>query len=131
MTDPHQPQSDSNLWATLQRIAVSAGRDVIEKALTLYFAAQRPETPLWAKTVIYSTLAYVILPMDAIPDFMPLTGYTDDLGALAAAIGAVAMAITPEVKAAAHQKVIDWFGDDSAPTPVTDTNNPIRVIEIE
>lgn len=131
MTAPHQPQPDSNLWATLQRIAITAGREVIEKALTLYFAAQRPETPLWAKTVIYSTLAYVILPMDAIPDFMPLTGYTDDLGTLAAAIGAVAMAITPEVKAAAHQKVIDWFGDDSAPPSAPDTNNPIRVIEIE
>lgn len=125
------PQPDSNLWETLQRIAVSAGRDVIEKALTLYFAAQRPETPLWAKTVIYSTLAYVILPMDAIPDFTPLTGFTDDLGTLAAAIGAVAMSITPEVKAAARQKVIDWFGDDAPSTASSNAADPIRVIEIE
>lgn len=130
MTDSQAPQPDSTLWETLKRIAIAAGRDVIEKALTLYFAAQRPETPLWAKTVIYSTLAYVILPMDAIPDMTPLAGFTDDLGTLAAALGAVAMSITPEVKEAARQKVRDWFGDETASTTAA-TEPPIREIEIE
>ncbi|MDG2617292.1 DUF1232 domain-containing protein [Thermoleptolyngbya sichuanensis A183] len=124
--------SEQGFWQSLQRAAVYAGREVVEKALTLYFAAQRPETPVWAKTVIYSALAYFILPADAIPDFVLLTGYVDDLGTLAAALGAVAMAITPEVKAAAKQKVTDWFGDG---TEVSSGSAPegdaIREIVIE
>lgn len=90
--------SEQNFWNKLKGVAVFAGREVVEKALTLFYAAQRPETPLWAKMTIYSALAYFILPADAIPDFLPISGFTDDLGALAAAFGAVAIAITPEVR---------------------------------
>jgi hypothetical protein len=37
-------------------------------------------------------------------------GYSDDLGALAAAVGMVAMYITPDIKQRAKEKVKDWFG---------------------
>lgn len=126
--------SDKQFWNKLARFATKAGRDVVEKALTLYFAAQRPETPLWAKTVIYSALAYFILPTDAIPDITPIVGYADDLGTLAAALATVAMAITPEVKETAHQKVVDWFGEEppeGATEEPMSTDDPIRVITIE
>ncbi|MBD3881163.1 DUF1232 domain-containing protein [Phormidium tenue FACHB-886] len=103
-------ESEQNFWEKLKGFAVVAGREVIEKALVLYFAAQRPETPIWAKTVIYSALAYLILPTDAIPDFIPISGYADDLGTLVAALGAVAMCITPEVQDSAKQQVNEWFG---------------------
>jgi len=126
--------SDKKFWNKLARFATQAGREVVEKALTLYFAAQRPETPLWARTVIYSALAYFILPTDAIPDMTPIVGFADDLGTLAAALATVAMAITPEVKKAAHQKVLDWFGEDLPEVetePVAQGDNPVRVITIE
>jgi uncharacterized membrane protein YkvA (DUF1232 family) len=103
--------SEQNFWEKLKDFAVYAGKEVVEKALVLFYAAQRPETPLWAKTVIYSALAYFILPTDLIPDFIPIEGYADDLATLMAALGMVAMSITPEVKEAAKQKVRDWFGD--------------------
>ena len=45
--------SDSSFWDKLKHFALSAGKEVIEKALWLYYAAQRPETPKWAKTAIY------------------------------------------------------------------------------
>jgi len=126
--------SDKKFWNKLGRVATQAGRDVVEKALTLYFAAQRPETPLWARTVIYSALAYFILPTDAIPDITPMAGFADDLGTLVAALATVAMAITPDVKDAAHQKVVDWFGeelpDGESDAPLS-TDNPIRVITID
>ncbi|NEQ28549.1 MAG: DUF1232 domain-containing protein [Microcoleus sp. SIO2G3] len=104
--------SDQSFWEKLRKFALQAGREVVERALTLYYAAQRPETPLWAKTVIYSALAYFILPTDAIPDLTPIAGYADDLGALAAALTTVAMCITPEVRREAKQKLEDWFGSD-------------------
>ena len=106
----HSEYSDNSFWDKVKTFAISAGREVIEKALWLYYAAQRPETPKWAKTVIYGALAYFISPLDAIPDITPLVGFTDDLGALAAAIAMTSAYINEDVKAKASQKLLDWFG---------------------
>jgi uncharacterized membrane protein YkvA (DUF1232 family) len=54
-------------------------------------------------------LAYFVMPLDAIPDIVPLAGYTDDLGALAAAIGSVSMYIDDDVKEQAGNRVSAWF----------------------
>jgi uncharacterized membrane protein YkvA (DUF1232 family) len=125
-------QLEQGLWQKIKGFAASAGREVVEKALILFFAAQRPETPLWAKTVIYSALAYLVLPTDAIPDFIPLSGYADDLGTLVAALGAVTMCITPEVQAAAKQTVEGWFGQkEPADRGTPQAHDPIRTIEID
>lgn len=102
--------SEAGFWHKLTHFAKQAGREVVEKALWLYYAAQRPEVPTWAKTVIYGALAYFISPLDAIPDITPIAGYSDDIGALTAAVGLVAVYINDEVKAKAAQKLQDWFG---------------------
>lgn len=86
----------------------------MEKALWLYFAYQRPETPVWAKTMIAGALAYFILPVDAIPDFIVGVGYTDDLGALAAAIGVLSGHIDQGVREKAKLKTDDWFGNSES-----------------
>ena len=41
-------------------------------------------------------LAYFIVPIDVIPDFIPGLGFTDDAAILAAAISAVRSALRPE-----------------------------------
>lgn len=110
MSTPNE-YSDASFWEKITRFAKSAGREVVEKALWLFFAAQRPETPAWAKAVIYSALAYFISPVDAVPDITPLVGYSDDLGMLAAAISTLAVYITDDVKAQAAEKIRTWFGD--------------------
>lgn len=102
--------SDDGFWSKVVKYAKAAGKEVIEKALWLYYAAQNPQTPAWAKTTIYGALGYFILPIDAIPDVLPAAGYTDDLGVIAAAITAVSMYITDDVKQQAAQKARDWFG---------------------
>ena len=101
---------EKTFWAKLARFAKKAGSVVVERALQLWYAAQRPETPRWAKTAIYGALFYFFSPVDALPDFAPLVGYTDDAGVLAAAVIAVAMYITPEVKKQASEKMNAWFG---------------------
>lgn len=106
--------TDDRFWKKLSRFARKAGKQVVGKALLLYYAAQSPTTPKWAKTTIYGALAYFILPTDLIPDFIPVAGYGDDLTTLAAALGVVAIAITPEIKDQARQKLDDWFGDKAA-----------------
>ena len=107
MTDHFNEQ---DFWSKVSRFAKTAGREVIEKCLWLYYAAQAPGTPAWAKSVIYGALAYFVLPLDAIPDVIPVAGFTDDLGALVAAVGAVAMFIDDDVRERAALKLEDWFG---------------------
>jgi uncharacterized membrane protein YkvA (DUF1232 family) len=102
--------SEENFWDKLVRYAKTAGAEVVERALQLYYAAQDPATPAWAKGAIYSALGYFIFPLDAIPDVIPAVGYSDDLGVLAAAVATVAFYITPAVKQKATQKLQDWFG---------------------
>lgn len=102
--------SDDNFWNKVVKFAKKAGKDVIEKALLLYYAAQSPETPVWAKTTIYGALGYFISPIDVIPDLMPVVGYTDDLGVLVAAIAAVSAYINDDVRKQAADKLASWFG---------------------
>lgn len=102
--------SDDGFWEKVKRFAKTAGREVIEKALWLYYAAQEKNTPPWAKAVIIGALGYFISPIDAIPDVVPFVGFSDDLGAMAVAIATVAAYINDDVKAKAAQKLHDWFG---------------------
>jgi uncharacterized membrane protein YkvA (DUF1232 family) len=101
---------DANFWEKVKNFALRAGRNVIEKALWLYYAAQRPDTPAWARTVIYSALVYFISPVDAIPDITPVVGYVDDLGVLAAAFGMGGLHIDDTVREETQKKLAEWFG---------------------
>ena len=102
--------SPDRFWAKLSRFSLVAGRGVVERALRLYYAAQDPRTPPWAKRAIYAALAYFILPFDLIPDFIPGIGYTDDLGTLVLTLAAVSAWVSPEIKARARAKTAVWFG---------------------
>lgn len=111
MNDIPQPDfSESSFWDKLKKNALIAGTDVVEKALQLFYALQAPKTPKWAKTIILGALAYFILPADAIPDFIPVAGYADDLGALSAAIATVQLYITDDIRTQARTKLRQWFG---------------------
>ncbi len=101
--------SDDGFWAKLGRCAKAAGREVVETALKLYYALQSPATPVWARTAIVGALGYFIFPLDLIPDFIPVVGYTDDMGVLLAAVGTVATCITDEIKAKAAAQIGKWF----------------------
>ncbi len=102
--------SDSGFWSKVTEYAKTAGSEVIEKALWLYYAAQGKDTPVSVKATIYSALGYFILPLDVIPDAIPVVGFTDDLGVLGAALLIAAAHIDEEVKGKAAQKMKDWFG---------------------
>jgi uncharacterized membrane protein YkvA (DUF1232 family) len=47
------------------------------------------------------------MPIDALPDFLPLAGFGDDAAVLAAALAAVKGAITPEHRRAAARTLAD------------------------
>jgi uncharacterized membrane protein YkvA (DUF1232 family) len=95
----------------LTSYAKSAGKEVVEKALLLYYAAQEEKAPKWAKATIAGALGYFIVPLDAIADFTPAVGYADDLGVLVLAIAAVATYVNEDVRAKTATRMKAWFGD--------------------
>jgi len=50
-----------------------------QEVLALYFAVQDRRTPLRVKILVFVALAYLIDPVDLIPDVIPVLGYLDDL----------------------------------------------------
>jgi len=106
--------SEGDLWAKLRRFARAAGREVVERALLLYLVLRDPATPRWARTTVIGALGYFIAPIDAIPDFVPGAGFTDDLGVLAVALGIVAACVTRSMRRVASRTVARWFGDQVA-----------------
>ncbi len=102
--------SDETFWSKLKSFALTAGREVVEKALILYYTAQNPNVPSWAKGVVIGALTYFISPVDAIPDVLVGIGFTDDLGVLLAAIATVSVYINAQTKEQAKDKMKDWFG---------------------
>ena len=101
--------TEDGLWGKIKNFAKVAGTEVIEKVLQLYYALQSPETPMWAKSVIIGALGYFISPRDAIPDIIPVVGYTDDLGVLVAAVTTVATYITDDITAKVKIQLVEWF----------------------
>ena len=93
----------------LTGFAPAAGKGVIRRALTLYRCLRDPATPKWARARIIGALGYFVFPLDAIPDVIPLTGFSDDLGVLALALATVAFHIKPEHKRQAEEKLAEWF----------------------
>ena len=101
--------SEASFWQKLNTFAFQAGHSLVEKALQLYYAAESPDTPAWAKGVVMAALAYFVSPIDAIPDPIPVIGFTDDLGVLISAVATVAAHITPKEKKKAAEKMDEWF----------------------
>ena len=73
-----------------------------EDLLAAYYCAFDRDTPLPVKATLLGALAYFVLPLDAIPDVLPVIGFTDDAAVLATAIKLVASHIRPAHREAAR-----------------------------
>ncbi len=82
------------------------GREIAYQALLLYYAY--PKAPKKIKAVIASSLAYFILPLDAVPDPIPFLGFLDDGVVLASAMAIVRLYVTQEIKDQTN-KTLDRF----------------------
>jgi uncharacterized membrane protein YkvA (DUF1232 family) len=73
-----------------------------EDLLTVYYCAFDRNTPTQVRVALLAALGYFVLPTDAVPDVLPLVGFTDDAAVLAAAIALVSDHITPVHREAAR-----------------------------
>ena len=108
--DYRDKYSDAGFWSKLSKCATKMGSKLVYYALLLYYVMMAPSTPFDVKTQIVGALAYLIVPTDLIPDFIPLIGFSDDLAAITFVVSTVSAHITPDIDRKAKDKVRDIFG---------------------
>lgn len=72
-------------------------------ALVMYYCAIDSKTPMKAKAIAIGALAYVVLPIDLIPDFILILGYTDDAAAFWVAFNSINTHITDKHRQQAEE----------------------------
>lgn len=103
--------SDASFGEKLKHVAKVAGKKVVYPALLLHYMLKSDGIPSKAKLILSAALGYFILPIDFIPDFAPLLGFSDDLGVLALIIRQMTVYVTPEIRAQAREHLRKCFGD--------------------
>ena len=63
--------------------------------LAAYYCARDPATPGYVKAALLGALAYFVMPVDMVPDFIAGFGFTDDATVLFAAVRAFSKHISP------------------------------------
>ena len=96
----------------IQRIAKRAGAKLVYVALLLYYLMQSDKVSLKDKAIIIGALGYLISPLDAVPDAIPIAGLSDDLGVLLYALSKVWSSVDDDMKNQAREKLSKWFDDD-------------------
>ena len=86
-------------------LAKTVGNKVpfIKDVVAMYYFLKDGKTPAHIKAMIVGALGYFILPLDLVPDIMPVAGWLDDAGVVAAVIGIIHTYITPEHRKAAGE----------------------------
>ena len=64
--------------------------EIWDKVISLWKFVQDPEAPWAGKAIAIGALIYLVSPIDAIPDFIPVAGLTDDVGIILVAIAKLA-----------------------------------------
>ena len=98
--------------ARILSIAKKAGKIIIQNALTLYYTLNS-DAPRWVKVIIAMALAYLVAPIDSIPDLIPVLGFSDDLGLLITVLSKIAIHIKDESRQQARQDVDRIFDENS------------------
>ena len=97
---------DSNI---ILKILTKAGRTIAKPALEVLEMALDPLTPTQVRISLIAALAYLIMPFDLFPDFMPLVGFSDDFVALTAVLSIWSKYMTPSIRMRAAKKLDRLF----------------------
>ncbi|HRN84283.1 MAG TPA: DUF1232 domain-containing protein [Hyphomicrobium sp.] len=90
------PDKDAQPWR--QRLE-DAARRAKRDGVALYLAARDPRVPWTVKAFAVLVAAYVLSPIDLIPDFIPVLGLIDEVVLLPLAVLLIARLIDPPLMA--------------------------------
>jgi uncharacterized membrane protein YkvA (DUF1232 family) len=94
-------------WRKLRRVVAQV--PFAEDLLAAYYCAFDRATPRRVQLALIAAIAYFVLPADAIPDWLPVVGFTDDAAVLAATLKLVADHIREDHRAAAKEKLAAFW----------------------
>lgn len=101
----------ATFWKTVRKAAKNI--PLLDEVVAGYFCALDPATPTKVRGILLASLAYFVLPLDFVPDFILGLGFTDDVAVMMAALSAIRNNITPAHRAAA-QRAIEELDTDAA-----------------
>jgi len=104
--------SGSKLREKLAAVAKNLGSKTLWYVLLLYYTLDSHEVSLGNKAIIMGALGYLILPLDLIPDVIPVLGLADDAAAIKLAYDTVKASITPSIERKATHNLRLWFGEE-------------------
>lgn len=99
----NEQRVDLGFWPKIRRVAAQI--PFAKEALSVWYCAKDDETPLAAKGMMLAALAYFVLPVDAIPDFIAGLGYTDDAAVFTALMAVIGRNLKPKHKLAAKRDI--------------------------
>ena len=102
--EQNRAKVERSFWRKLRRVAGQI--PFAEDAVAAFYCARDPATPWRVRGILLGALAYFIMPIDVIPDFIAGLGFTDDAAVLALAIRSVANHITPGHRARAREALL-------------------------
>ena len=91
------------------KILIKAGRTIAKPALEVLEMALDPYTPAQVRVSLMAAMAYLIMPFDLFPDFMPVLGFSDDFVALTAVLSIWSKYMTPSIRTRAERKLNKLF----------------------
>lgn len=81
-----------------------------------YWAGNYPRVPWKIIAAIVGALLYVLMPLDLIPDFIPIAGYLDDAGVIAACLTLVSDNLVDYEKWKLHQNTTEKKNEEDSTT---------------
>lgn len=97
---------DENLFRKVLR---QAGRTIALPALEALELLLDPSTPPQARLTMLAALTYLVMPIDLIPDLIPVAGFSDDLVALTTVIALWSSTMTPQMRERARRRLDRWI----------------------
>lgn len=113
-----------NYAVLLERVkdyARKAGRASTRPALLLYYVMKSKDTPTKDKLVIFTTLSYLVLPIDILDaKRLPFIGWLDEVASLSIAFQRMCKYITPEIETEVDKVLDRWFPEYTSYELITD-----------
>ena len=99
MSDYSDYFSADTLLGKINHLSSSGYCELIRKVLILYVLFISAEVPAVTKVLIVAALGYFICPIDAIPDLIPMIGYSDDVSVIGLLLTQLDDLISPSIEA--------------------------------
>ena len=103
-----QPPDERRFWRKLTRVL--AAIPFAEDLVAAWFCARDPATPSYVRTVLFGAIAYFLMPVDLVADYLVGVGFTDDAAVIAMVLSTLGRHIEPRHRAAARRRLAGLRG---------------------